>query len=136
MLCFLSHAGSKKRPQIMYSLAVNALLVPQLCVFDQQQQHHLAPLHEGTKAPLRCFIRGLLQQGQKGSPRLMLALGLQLGCYLAACPQLLVWYADELRQLLLFGVTTTLAAGQDAETQVRCSCASIFPLDGVRCTHT
>jgi hypothetical protein len=105
----------------MYSLAVNALLVPQLCVFDQQQQQHLAPLHEGTKAPLRCFIRGLLQQGQKGSPRLMLALGLQLGCYLACCPQLLVWYADELRQLLLFGVTTTLAAGQDAETQVRCS---------------
>ncbi|WIA08744.1 hypothetical protein OEZ85_008167 [Tetradesmus obliquus] len=109
--------GSKKRPQLMYSLAVNALLVPQLCVFDQQQQQQLAPLHEGAKAPLRSFIRGLLQQGQKGSPRLMLALGLQLGCYVACCPQLLVWYADELRQLLLFGVTTTLAAGQDAEVQ-------------------
>ncbi|KAF6260973.1 hypothetical protein COO60DRAFT_830876 [Scenedesmus sp. NREL 46B-D3] len=109
--------GSKKRPQLMYSLAVNALLLPQLCVVDQHQQQQLAPLHEGTQAPLRCFIRGLLQQGQKGSPRLMLALGLQLGCYVACCPQLLVWYADELRQLLLFGVTTTLAAGQDAEVQ-------------------
>lgn len=96
--------SSKKRPQIMYSLTINTLLLPQLCMFDHQASPSLSFLHEGPHAPLRRFIQGLLAQGCKGSPRLMLALGLQLGAYLAGNAQLLVWYAAELRQLLMFGV--------------------------------
>lgn len=102
--------SSKKRPQLMYSLVINTLLLPELCVFNAAVPPELAALHAAPDAPLRRFIQGLIQQGSKGSPRLMLALGLLLGSYVSESPQLLVWYAAELRQLWMFGVAAQVGA--------------------------
>lgn len=99
-------AGAVKRSQQLYGQVVSCLLLPQLCVLPGGAAHPLAALHVSMDAPLRRFVRGLLQQGLRGSPRLMLALALQLAAYLASCPVLVSWYADELRQLLLFGTTS------------------------------
>lgn len=111
--------GSKKKPQLLYSLAVNAVMLPQLCIIDPHQQPHLAALHCGPSAPLKHFTQGLVQLGQKGSPRLMVVLGLQLGTYVSCCPHLLSWYGDELRQLVLFGVPGHgPGIGLDPEAQV------------------
>lgn len=117
---------SKKRPQIMYSLIINTLLIPQLLCPAKPQtatsvikrnthltQEDLAVLHESTNAPLRRFIQGLLAQGCKGSPRLMLALGLQLGAAVSVNPQVAVWYCDELRQIVMFGGATQGAGGEE-----------------------
>jgi len=110
--------NSKKRSQLMYTATINTLLLPQLCVFDPEQQQQVAALHTGSmEAAVRRFIQGVLQQGSKGSPRLMLVLATQLAAHITANPWLLTCYGDELRQLVMFGVRQ--AAG--SEGTARCA---------------
>jgi len=65
---------------------------------------------------VRRFIQGVLQQGSKGSPRLMVVVALRLATYSTLNPWLLKCYAEELRQLVMFGVGQ--AAGSEGDSQV------------------
>eukprot|EP00775_Hariotina_reticulata_P006297 gene6297-6532_t len=106
---------SKKRSLLMYTATISTFLLPELCVFDAKSQPDLAVLHERSSGPVRRFIQGALQQGSKGSPRLMLVLALQLATYSTLNPWLLSCYAEELRQLVMFGVGQ--AAGSEGDSQ-------------------
>lgn len=113
----------KKRPLLLYVATVNALALPQLFVFEPRAQPQLLRLHQGAGAPLRRFVQGLLQQGCKGSPRLLVVLALQLAAFLTAegagsVPVLLGLYGDELRTLVLFGVAGGNVSS-DTDMQVR-----------------
>jgi hypothetical protein len=100
-----------KRPLVLCGALVNTVMLPELMVFNPQQQPQLVALHAGPDAPLRRFVGGLLQPGAKGSPTLYLAVALRLAACIPAAPHLLEWYAAELQQLLLFG--TVMEAGID-----------------------
>jgi hypothetical protein len=109
----LMHASRRqsKRPLVLCGALINTVMLPELMVFDPQQQPQLVALHAGPDAPLRRFVGGLLQPGAKGSPTLYLAVALRLAACVPAAPYLLEWYAAELQQLLLFG--TAMEAGVD-----------------------
>lgn len=94
--------GSKKRPMLQCGALVNTLMLPELMVCDTQQQPHLLPLHSGPEAPFRRFIGSLLQEGGLGSRTLHLVVALRLASCIPDAPQLLCWYAAELKQLLLW----------------------------------
>ncbi|KAF8072749.1 TARBP1 [Scenedesmus sp. PABB004] len=124
--------GAKKRPEALYSAALGALLLPGLCAFDPSAAPGLAALHAGDGAPLRGFVRGLLDIGAKGSPRLMLVLALHLSALLPAAPALLGWYAPELRRLGLPSLEACrervlLAGPLDAELQDAYALTDIGP---------
>ena len=57
--------------------------------------------------------------GQRGSPRLMLLLALQLATHLPSNPWLLTCYAPELRELVMFGVPGPAAGADSTDAQVR-----------------
>jgi hypothetical protein len=113
--------GNKKRPFLLVGCLVNTLLLPELMLFDPQQQPHLVALHAGPGAPLRRFVVGVLQQGSSGSPTAHLVVALRLGACVPAAPHLLGWYAEQLQALLLFG--TSIEGGLDSKVCGRvCMC--------------
>lgn len=97
--------GSKKRQLLVSGALVNTLMLPELMVFDAAQQPQLVALHSGPEAPLRRFVADLLHQSAQGSPTFALVVALRLGACIPDAPELLGWYADELKHLLLFGAT-------------------------------
>lgn len=105
----LSHAlmqvlhSNKKRPLLLCASLVNTLLLPELMLFGQQQHPEFVALHAGPEAPLRRFVGAVLQYKAGSSPTLPVVVALRLGACIPAAPQLLGWYAEELKYLLLFG---------------------------------
>jgi hypothetical protein len=115
--------GTKKRPLVLCGTLINTLMLPELMLFDPQQYPTFVSLHDGHEAPLRRFVAGLLQQGpraSKGSPTLHVIVALRLGACVPSAPQLLEWYADELRHLLLFG--GTMEAGLEIKVSLVAYC--------------
>jgi hypothetical protein len=115
--------GTKKRPLVLCGTLVNTLMLPELMLCDPQQHPTCVSLHAGPEAPLRRFVAGLLQQGpraSKGSPALHVVVALRLGACIPSAPQLLGWYADELRHLLLFG--GTMEAGLETKVSLVADC--------------
>lgn len=108
--------GTRKRPLLLCGSLVHTLLLPELMLFDPEQQPLLVALHAGPDAPLRRFVSGLLQHGAKGSPVLYLVVALRLGACIPDAPQLLGWYHEELKQLLLFAAPLEASLHTKAST--------------------
>lgn len=127
-------AGTKKRLTTLCTAVASTGLLPQLFLFDPQLQPELVALHLGQQAVvaaaaaaapsqwaavaaaagavgsgtdygglLRAFLTCLLWVGSR-SPWLQLVVSLTLSRYLLSCPHLLLWYAEEVTQLVMFGV--------------------------------
>jgi hypothetical protein len=126
--------GTKKRPLVLCGTLINTLMLPELMLFDTQQHPAFVSLHAGPEAPLRRFVAGLLQQGpraSKGSPALHVVVALRFGACIPSAPQLLGWYADELRHLLLFG--GTMEAGLETKVSLAAYGRQHPPACSVQC---